>query len=117
MRDLRLYRAARIVAEGCGEPLAHYDFLLAHWRNLRTTNPLERLNRDIRRRTRVVESFPDVHAALMLVRARLRYMAGQKWGTQRYLNMRTEGYPRHVPCSATSATCCSQGREGEVELT
>lgn len=90
LRGLRLDRAARIVAEGCEETLTYYDFPSSHWRNLRTNNPLERLNREIRRRTRVVGSFPDGHAALMLVSARLRYMAGQKWGTQRYLNMRTE---------------------------
>lgn len=58
--------------------------------HIRTNNPLERLNREIRRRTRVVGSFPDGHAALMLVAARLRYMAGQKWGTQRYMNMNQE---------------------------
>ncbi|WP_180365370.1 transposase, partial [Desulfovibrio legallii] len=65
-------------------------FPAAHWRHIRTNNPLERLNREIRRRTRVVGSFPDGHAALMLVAARLRYMAGQKWGTQRYLCMSRE---------------------------
>lgn len=91
LRDLRLARAARIVAEGCDKNLMYYIFPSAHWRNLRTNNPLERLNREIRRRTRVVGSFTDGHAGLMLVSARLRYMAGQKWGTQRYLNMRTEG--------------------------
>jgi len=71
-------------------PLSYYDFPVAHWRHIRTNNPLERLNREIRRRTRVVGSFPDGHAALMLVAARLRYMAGQKWGTQRYKNMNQE---------------------------
>lgn len=90
LRDLRLDRAAGIVGEGCDETLTYYDFPSANWRDLRTNSPLERLNREIRRRTRVVGGFPDGHAALMLVSARLRYMAGQKWGTQRYLNMRTE---------------------------
>jgi transposase-like protein len=87
LKAMRLEKAAQIVASGCDETLSYYDFPSVHWRNIRTNNPLERLNREIRRRTRVVGSFPDGHAALMLVAARLRYMAGQKWGLQRYMNM------------------------------
>ena len=90
LRAQRLEKAARIVESGCDETLSYYAFPVAHWRHIRTNNPLERLNREIRRRTRVVGSFPDGHAALMLVAARLRYMAGQKWGTQRYMNMNQE---------------------------
>lgn len=84
---LRLGKAAQIVDNGADETLSYYCFPSTHWRHIRTNNPLERLNREIRRRTRVVGSFPDGHAALMLVAARLRYMAGQKWGLQRYLAM------------------------------
>jgi putative transposase len=58
-----------------------------HWRCLRTNNPLERLMREIRRRTRVVGAFPDGQSALMLVAARLRHVAATKWGTKRYLQM------------------------------
>lgn len=90
LRSRRLEKAARIVESGFEETLSYYAFPVAHWRHIRTNNPLERLNREIRRRTRVVGSFPDGHAALMLVAARLRYMAGQKWGLQRYLNMEQE---------------------------
>ena len=90
LRAQRLEKAAKIIESGCDETLSYYDFPVAHWRHIRTNNPLERLNREIRRRTRVVGSFPDGHAALMLVAARLRYMAGQKWGTQRYMNMNQE---------------------------
>jgi len=43
--------------------------------------------REIRRRTRVVGNFPDGNSALMLVTARLRYVAGRKWGTRKYMNM------------------------------
>jgi transposase-like protein len=86
----RLEKAAGILESGCDETLSYYAFPVAHWRHIRTNNPLERLNREIRRRTRVVGSFPDGHAALMLVAARLRYMAGQKWGTGRYMNMKQE---------------------------
>ena len=69
LRAQRLEKAARIVESGCDETLSYYDFPVAHWRHIRTNNPLERLNREIRRRTRVVGSFPDGHAALMLVAA------------------------------------------------
>lgn len=86
---MRLYRAARNIAEGCGETLAHYDFLLAYWRNLRTNNPLEQLNREIRGRARVDGSFPDGDDALVLVRT-VAVHGWQKWGTTHYLNMRTE---------------------------
>ena len=47
---------------------------------------MERLNREIKRRTRVVGTFPDGESALVLVAARLRHMAGTKWGTRRYLS-------------------------------
>jgi putative transposase len=50
-------------------------------------DPLERLNREIKRRTWVVGTFPDGESALMPVAARLRYVAGTKWGTRRYLSM------------------------------
>jgi transposase-like protein len=91
LRELRLAKAAGLVESGVEETLSYYGFQPTHWRHIRTNNPLERLNREIRRRTRVVGSFPDGHAALMLVAARLRYMSGQKWGLQRYLNMEQEG--------------------------
>jgi transposase-like protein len=90
LKAMRLEKAAHLVESGFDETLSYYGFPSTHWRCIRTNNPLERLNREIRRRTRVVGSFPDGHAALMLVAARLRYMACQKWGTERYMNMRQE---------------------------
>ena len=42
----------------------------------------------IRRRTRVVGSFPDGNSALMLVCARLRHVAGTQWGNKKYMNMK-----------------------------
>ena len=43
--------------------------------------------KEIRRRTRVVGAFPDGDSAMLLVAARLRHIAGTKWGTRRYLDM------------------------------
>ena len=59
-----------------------------HWLRIRTNNPLERILREVRRRTRVVGAFPDGQSALMLVAARLRHIAGTRWGTKAYLNMK-----------------------------
>jgi transposase-like protein len=87
LRAMRLAKAADIVENGIDETLSYYSFPTEHWRCLRTNNPMERLNREIRRRTRVVGAFPDGHSALMLVAARLRHVAATKWGTKRYLQM------------------------------
>jgi putative transposase len=83
----RLHKAAALIREGIRETLTYMAFPREHWRNLRTNNPLERLMRELRRRTRVVGCFPDGESALMLVGARLRHVAGTKWGTRRYLDM------------------------------
>jgi putative transposase len=83
----KLHQAANVVRKGIDDTLAYYDFPDAHWRRIRTNNPLERILREVRRRTRVVGAFPDGNSALMLVAARLRHIAGTRWGTRRYLNM------------------------------
>ena len=87
LKKMKLTQAAGIVEQGAAETLSYYAFPSQHWRSLRTNNPLERLMREIRRRTRVVGAFPDGKSALMLVAARLRHVAGTKWGTRRYMNM------------------------------
>ena len=55
---------------------------------MRANNVIERLNREIRRRTRVVGYFPDGNSALMLVCARLRHVVGTQWGNKKYINMK-----------------------------
>lgn len=65
-----------MLSESIDETLTYYDFPSEHWMKIRTNNTIERLNREIRRRTRVVGTFPDGNSALMLVCARLRYVAG-----------------------------------------
>jgi putative transposase len=85
--EMKLPEAAGTVERGIGETLTYMRFPREHWLRIRTNNVLERLNREIKRRTRVVGCFPDGSSALMLVCARLRYVAGREWGTKRYLNM------------------------------
>lgn len=55
---------------------------------MRTNDVIERLNREIRRRTRVVEAFPDGNSARMLVCAWLRHVAGTQWSNRKYMNMK-----------------------------
>jgi len=47
-----------------GETLVYYAFPEEHWRRIRTNNPLVRIVRETRRRTRVVGAFPDDNSAL-----------------------------------------------------
>lgn len=79
--------AAKCLREGAAESFSFYAFPREHWLRIRTNNPMERIMREIRRRTRVVGNFPDGKSALMLVSARLRHITGTKWSTARYLEM------------------------------
>ena len=87
LERMRLGAAAKVVREGYLETLTYTDFPMQHWTRIRTNNAIERLNREIRRRTRVVGTFPDGHSALMLVTARLKYIAECEWGKRRYLDV------------------------------
>ncbi len=88
LRAMKLKEAAKKVEDGIEETLTYCDFPSEHWTRIRTNNVIERLNREIRRRTRVVGTFPDGNSALMLVCARLRYVAGTQWGNKKYMNMK-----------------------------
>ncbi|NBB81194.1 MAG: IS256 family transposase [Verrucomicrobia bacterium] len=87
LRRQRLGRAAELVDNGFEETLTYYSFPDSHWIKLRTNNPLERVMKEIRRRTRVVGAFPDGQSCLNLAAARLRHIAGTQWSTRRYMNM------------------------------
>ena len=87
LRALRLTKAADLAEDAVEETLTYYHFPEEHWRRIRTNNPLERILREIRRRTRVVGAFPDGQSALNLAAARLRHIAGSAWSSKRYLNI------------------------------
>ena len=89
MESRKLRGAANCLREGIGETTTYLlpEFPDGHRRRIRTNNMIERLNREIRRRTRVVGSFPDGNSALMLVCARIRYVTANEWSTRRYLDM------------------------------
>ena len=105
--------AARTVRDGFAETLAYTEFPPEHWRRIRMNNGIERINREIRRRMRVVGTFPDGNSALMLVTVRLKYIVEHEWGKRRYLDMsklvemdelkgKTEGLKRTGPRTAKS---------------
>jgi putative transposase len=87
LRRQRMGRAAELVDAYVRETLTYYAFPDCHWIKLRTNNPLERIMREIRRRTRVVGAFPDGQSCLNLAAARLRHIAGTQWSTRKYMNM------------------------------
>ena len=95
LREMKLKEAAKKVEDSIDETLSYMNFPYEHWLRIRTNNVIERLNREIRRRTRVVGTFPDGNSALMLVCARLRHVAGSQWGNKIYMNM------KHLEASST----------------
>ena len=89
MEARKLREAAKCLREGIGETTTYLldDYPREHRRRIRTNNMIERLNREIRRRTRVVGGFPDGNSALMLICARIRHVTANEWSTRRYLDM------------------------------
>ena len=89
MEERKLKAAANCLREGVGETTTYLlpEFPANHRIKLRTNNMIERLNKEIRRRTRVVGSFPDSNSALMLVCARIRYVTSRSWSDRRYMDM------------------------------
>lgn len=85
---MKLKEVGKKVEESIEETLTYADFPSEHWTRIRTNNVIERLNREIRRRTRVVGCFPDGNSALMLFCARLRHVSGSQWSIKKYMNMK-----------------------------
>lgn len=80
-------RNERTVHDGLAETLAYTEFPPEHWRRIRTNNGIERIDCEIRRRTRAVGTYPDGNSVVILVSARLKYIAEHEWGKRRYLDM------------------------------
>ena len=88
LKTMKLKAAAALVENAIHETFTFYAYPPQHWIKLKTNNPMERLLKEARRRTKVVGAFPDGHSALMLVAARLRHVSATAWGTRKYMNMR-----------------------------
>ena len=84
---MKLKAAADLVEKSIHETFAYYGYPPQHWLKIKTNNPMERLLKEARRRTKVVGAFPDGNSALMLVAARLRHVSSTTWGTRKYMNM------------------------------
>lgn len=84
LKTMKLKQASLFIEDTITETLTYYSYPSEHWRKIRTNNPLERIMREIRRRTRVVGAFPDRQSALMLSAARLRHIANTRWGVKKY---------------------------------
>lgn len=76
--ETRLPKIARLLEEAEHDVLAFYAFPVEHWPKLRSTNPLERFNREIGRRTDVVGIFPDDPSLIRLV-SMLAIEANDEW--------------------------------------
>lgn len=74
-------RAGRVFSEAEDAALAFYGFPEAHWAKIRTNNVQERANREIKRRCRVVQTFPSVHSMVRLTCASVMEEEGRQ--TQR----------------------------------
>ena len=77
--------AARILEEAEPDALAYLDFPASHWKRLRTNNVQERANREIKRRSRVVQVFPSVASLERLAGAVMCDM-DEEWQEARYFS-------------------------------
>jgi putative transposase len=93
-----LPEAMEVLERGFGAATQFYAFPKAHWPRLRTTNGLERLHAEVKRRIRAVGAFPDRASALRLITA-VALRATEAWASRRYLDVslleeETEGAPK-----------------------
>jgi putative transposase len=85
----RFRKLAELMDEAEHDVLAHMAFPKHHWRQLHSTNPLERLNGEIKRRTDVVAIFPNEDAIVRLVGALLLEQNDEWAVTRRYMTLET----------------------------
>ena len=81
-----LPEAVEVLERGFGAATQFYAFPEAHWPRLRTTNSLERLHGEIKRRIKAAGAFPDRASALRLITA-VALRTTHVWGDRRYLDL------------------------------
>jgi len=94
-------KAAQLLEQAEHDLLAHMRFPKAHWKRLASSNPLERLNREIRRRTKVVQIFPDEGSLIRLVGAILmetndEWAVGRRYFSEKSMQPLFESAPPGV---------------------
>lgn len=87
LKEMNLGSIAKKLQDSIEETLTYMGFPIQHWTRIRTNNTIERLNREIKGRTKAIGAFPNGQSALMLACARLRHVAGTQWGIRRYMNI------------------------------
>jgi putative transposase len=110
--ERRLPKVAALIDQAEADVLAFFAFPAEHWPKLRSTNPLERFNREIGRRTDVVGIFPDDSSLIRLV-SMLAIEANDEWLVGRsYISRKSMS----TLVTRSSEEQPSIGEEKEVEL-
>lgn len=86
--EVRKEQIKKQVRGSIEETLTCFDFPAEYWPRIRTSNVIDRLNQESRRRIRVAGPFPDGSSALIRVCARLCHAAGTQWCSKKHMNMR-----------------------------
>jgi transposase-like protein len=99
--DGRLEKVAGMLEDAEADVLAFYAFPPAHWRKLRSTNPLERFNKEIGRRTDVVGIFPDDRslirlAGMLCIEQNDEWLVGRGYLSAESISMCLQGPAHHT---------------------
>jgi hypothetical protein len=109
----RLSKVARLLEDAEDDVLAFYEMPAEHWPKLRSTNPLERFNREIGRRTDVVGIFPD-DASVIRLASMLAIEANDEWLVGRSYISQKSMAPLWAPRDEKTLTTQIQDKEAEL---